>query len=150
MRTLIPPPLHGLLVGLLMWLVNRYFPFSELAFPGRTPLAIVFIVLGGLIEVAALATFVKRKTTINPVVPSNASVLVTDGLFQFSRNPMYLALLLVLIGWALWLGSPVNAALLVGFIWFLTEFQIKPEEDALREKFGENYTQYCRETRRWI
>ena len=68
--------------------------------------------LGGLvaavgiaIAVAAFVRFRQIGTTVNPVDPSKASRLVTDGIFRVSRNPMYLGLLLLLIGWAIWLGS---------------------------------------------
>ncbi len=63
---------------------------------------------------------------------------------------MYLSLLLVLISWAIWLGSVYNVAVLVLFVTYITFFQIKPEEEAMRSLFGEMYEHYCSRVRRWI
>lgn len=63
---------------------------------------------------------------------------------------MYLAMALLLAGWAVYLGSPLNILVLAGFIQAMTVLQIKLEEKALREKFGDDYDNYRRRTRRWI
>ena len=150
MRTIIPPPLQGLLIGVAMWLVALGLPMLAAPFPGYKYLAALLFMAGAIIEIIAILTFIRRKTTVNPMTPSNASVLVVNGLYRFSRNPMYLALLLVLAGWALWLGNAANVALVAVFFWYITEYQIKPEEAALKEKFGDEYEQYRKRVRRWI
>ena len=63
---------------------------------------------------------------------------------------MYLGMLLILIGWGIWLGQPLNIVPILLFIWVINEAQIKPEERALREIFGEEYDAYCAKVRRWI
>lgn len=113
--------------------------------------------LGGLvaavgiaIAVAAFARFRQIGTTVNPVDPSKASRLVTDGVFRVSRNPMYLGLLLLLIGWAVWLGSISPLVVPPLFVFAITVVQIIPEERALNRNFGEEYVSYRRSVARWV
>jgi protein-S-isoprenylcysteine O-methyltransferase Ste14 len=87
---------------------------------------------------------------VDPFHPEEASMLVTNGVFRYSRNPMYVSLLCVLIGWAIWLGSMLNLFLIAGFVSYITIFQIKPEEEVLKTLFGEAYEQYCSNVRRWM
>lgn len=103
-----------------------------------------------VIALMAMACFWHVRTTINPLTPSKASSLVTNGIFRISRNPMYLSLLLLLVAYAIrldslavWLGPLI-------FVAYVTRFQILPEERVLAEKFGEAYLAYKHRTRRWI
>ena len=150
MPLLVPPPLQGLIIAALMWAVSRYGPDLAFAVPGQGLAAIAFAAVGLAIELIATGAFIRAKTTVNPLRPSKADKLVVAGLYKFSRNPMYLGLLLLLIGWATYLASPLNLLLLAAFVWYITMFQIKPEEAALTEKFGEDYLAYKRRVRRWI
>ena len=76
---------------------------------------------------------------------------MTDDVFSLTRNPMYLGLSLALVAWALAVGSPLGALLfLPAFVIYLTEFQIKPEERALRANFGADYEVYQSSVRRWL
>jgi protein-S-isoprenylcysteine O-methyltransferase Ste14 len=150
MKLIIPPPVQGLITGIAMWGVAQGFPGFDLSFPFQKLLAGVFIAAGVGIEITAVAAFFKARTTITPLKPSKTSALVVKGLYRISRNPMYLGLTLLLTGWMVWLGNPLNLVLLGGFIGFITVFQIKPEEAALREKFGAAYDEYCAVVRRWI
>ena len=84
------------------------------------------------------------------MAPQKASALVTSGVYRITRNPMYLGMLLVLAGWAVWLG---NAAALIGlplFVGVLNLLQIAPEERVLRGRFGDAFTRYAARVRRWI
>jgi protein-S-isoprenylcysteine O-methyltransferase Ste14 len=72
--------------------------------------------------------------------PHQASALVTDGFFAWSRNPIYVADALALLAFAL----------LVLFIAYVDRFQIRPEERALRARFGADYERYCAKVRRWL
>ena len=99
---------------------------------------------------AAFVTMSRARTTINPFSPMRAAHLVTGGPFRFSRNPLYLSLLLLLVAyalrldaWQVWLAPAVFAA-------YVTWFQIIPEERVLRRKFGDAFVRYCARTRRWI
>ena len=110
----------------------------------------VFVAIGVLIEIIAVGQFFTERTTVNPLTPGKANKLVVSGLYKYSRNPMYVGLLFVLIGFAVWLGNPVNLLVLSIFFFAITELQIKPEERALSEKFGEEFDAYRRRVRRWL
>lgn len=109
-----------------------------------------FAAAGLLIVAIAISQFTSAKTTINPMTPDNVEKLVVKGLYRFTRNPMYLGVLFLLLAWAAFLQNVVSFAPAALFIVFMTLFQIKPEEKALRRKFGADYDEYCRRVRRWI
>jgi protein-S-isoprenylcysteine O-methyltransferase Ste14 len=146
----VPPPLVAVLVGLLMWLLARWLAAFRFDLPARGLISSA-IALAGLI-IAAIAFFQVRRagSTVNPRTPHEASALVTSGLYRFSRNPMYLADVLLLAAWAAWLA---NTAALIGlplFIAYLNRFQIALEERALEARFGSAYVGYRRAVRRWL
>lgn len=146
----LPPPVIGLLTGLALWALARAVPGLSFDFPGQKLLALGLAGTGFLIELVAVGAFFRARTTVNPLAPERATHLVTGGLYRISRNPMYLGLLLVLSGWAVWLGNPLGVVLLAVFVWALNTLQIKPEETALRAAFGADYDAYCQKVRRWI
>lgn len=151
LELLIPPPVVMLLVGLIMWLLARMFPSLAAAWLPDTLMAVVLVVFGLLIGLAGVATFKRADTTIDPKRPSGASALVSSGIYRFSRNPMYLGVLLILAGWAVYLGNLLSAGLgLVIFVVYITRFQIIPEERLLQEKFGTAFLAYKAKVRRWI
>ena len=150
MKLLIPPPIVALVSGLAMWAVAFLFPALSLAFPFQAVLGYALIGIGVSIDLISIIAFRKAKTTVTPLAPEKASSLVVSGLYRFTRNPMYLGLLLILSGVALLLGSPLSLAILMAFIAYITAFQIKPEEARLREVFGGEYESYCRNVRRWL
>lgn len=82
--------------------------------------------------------------------PDKASALVITGVFRVTRNPMYLGLLLFLIGWAILLAHPVAALVVPAFVAYIDRFQIRPEEAALTDRFGARYKEYARTVRRWL
>lgn len=99
----------------------------------------------------ALIQFYVQKTTIDPSKPSKTVKLVTNGVYAFTRNPMYLAMLLLLLGWGgLWLGNAFNTLLAAGFVGYMNRFQIMPEEETLERIFGSSYRSYCLSVRRWL
>ena len=97
-----------------------------------------------------IASFVRAKTTVNPMKPASASALVVSGLYARSRNPMYLGLLLILIGWAVYLSNGLAFLLLLAFILYMNRFQIEPEERALISLFGQEFVAYKSRVRRWL
>lgn len=150
MNTRIPPPVVVVIIAAIMWWLASVLAAGEFKTKFQPLLAVVFMSAGiGMMLVAAFS-FYKAKTTINPLDPSKASHLITTGMFAFSRNPIYLADLLVLIAWAIWLGNIFNIALLVLFVGYIHRFQIAPEERALGTLFGDVYREYCSRVRRWI
>lgn len=76
--------------------------------------------------------------------------MVDTGIFKFSRNPMYLALFLGLMGWGLFLHNFYSLALTVVFVVYMNRFQIQPEERALEKAFGSVFLEYRQQVRRWI
>lgn len=150
MKLKIPPPIQGLLIAITMWALARALPGLAFDFPGREVMVWLFGGVGIVMEITAGMIFLRAKTTVNPLKPQNANKLVTTGLYRISRNPMYLALGLVLLAWGLWLGHPLSLGLIPLWVLYITQFQIKPEEEALRAKFGADYETYCRRVRRWI
>ena len=150
MNPLIPPPVVAAIIGALMWAANRFLPWGSFTFAFREPAALLLLATGLLLMLAAVAQFITARTTINPMRPSRASRLITTGVFALSRNPIYLADLLLLAAFAVWLGNAFNAALLVLFVWYINRYQIVPEERALSGLFGAEYEAYCARVRRWL
>lgn len=145
----IPPPLVGLLHASLMYGIDRIYPQQWLA----PPLALaggLLLALGGIaIDLISVWQFRRARTTINPLKPQSSSALVTQGIFGFSRNPMYLGMLTILCGWALYLGNLLALPCLPLFVAYLTRFQIMPEERVLTRLFGPAFVDYCQRVRRW-
>lgn len=97
-----------------------------------------------------MGAFRKARTTVNPLSPQKAGRLVRSGYYRFTRNPMYLGLLMILIGFAIYCGHWAAIFPIAGFVFYITEFQIKPEEKAMTELFGDDYLSYKKTVRRWI
>lgn len=150
MKLKLPPVVVVLVFASLMYVLARFLPFGYFDFFGRRYLIIVLLLLAMCLGVFAMLQFFSSKTTIDPTAPVKATKLVTNGLFRFSRNPMYLALLLLLLAWGIWLGNAFNALLAAGFVAYMNRFQIIPEEEALNTIFGKQYQQYCLKVRRWF
>jgi protein-S-isoprenylcysteine O-methyltransferase Ste14 len=100
--------------------------------------------------VAGVVSFKIAKTTVNPSKPDQASELVTSGVYRISRNPMYVGFAFILLGWGVWLTSMLAILTIVGFVTYLTQFQIIPEERALTTLFGQQFTDYKAKVRRWL
>ncbi len=147
----IRPPLVGLFTGAIM----GGLAWCSLApLPGQAQwhlrLGMLLIGLGLLLVLDAGRMFIRAKTTWKPGTPEKASKLVTCGAYRFSRNPMYLGMLLCLAGWGLGLGDWLGLVPLPLFVLYITLFQIIPEERILKGLFGEEYLEYMRRVRRWL
>jgi protein-S-isoprenylcysteine O-methyltransferase Ste14 len=144
----IPPALTGAVTAMGMWLVSRALPTFSFA-----PLRVVAVgmgLTGVAITGSAMLSFWRAHTTANPMKPSSASFLVTSGMYGCTRNPMYLGLLFVLAGWALYLGNALAFLFLPAFVLYMNRFQIEPEERALTALFGQEFVAYTFRVRRWI
>ncbi len=150
MKLKIPPVIQVLIAAIAMWITSSALDSMIVELPAQLLIAAAFGAAGFTIVFIAVAMFVKAKTTVNPTNPLLAQKLVTTGLYRFSRNPMYLAMALLLAGWGVLLGSVLNVFWLAAFIQSMNILQIKPEEEALKEIFGDAYIDYCQRTRRWI
>jgi protein-S-isoprenylcysteine O-methyltransferase Ste14 len=147
MPLLLQPPFVAMLIAMTAGLIH-----SRL---GPWPEVLCMPLIGGMLGVAgftfmmwARMLFTCRGTTL--FVGQEASQLVCDGPFRFSRNPMYIGVLVSLLGLALWIGTvPLYVAVPFTFMTF-NFFHIPREEQRLRESFGERYLTYSKEVRRWL
>lgn len=146
----IPPPVYLLTFAGLMWLVDYFVPWGAVIASPWNNVGIGLVVAAILLDIVSLGLFFKAHTTFNPIKPENTRELVTGGSYRFTRNPMYLGMVVILIGWGLWLGSVLPFLLIPVFMVVLTYQQILPEERILAEKFGESYLKYKRNVRRWL
>ena len=146
----IPPLAVGFIIGTLMWAAKRIVPGLGFAFPGRQGLALLAAVAGAIIMALGVVSFRRADTTVNPMKPRTASSLVVSGIYNLTRNPMYLGFFLILIGWAIFLSHALSVLLLPAFVWYMNRFQIEPEERALASLFGEAFEAYRTRVRRWL
>lgn len=105
---------------------------------------------GLLLAVAGAASFWRHRTTADPMRPQRTSALVDSGVFRWTRNPMYLGFVLVLLGVALRFDAWLALAGPVLLAAWLQRFQIRPEERILRDRFGAAFDDYCRRVPRWF
>ena len=146
----IPPPLVAFVMSILMWFIARAAPTMEFVLPARRSIAACVALVGVLIAIVGVAAFRAARTTVNPLRPEKASTLVTSGIYRFTRNPMYLGMLLVLTGWGLFLSNALAFLVLPGFVLYMNRFQIGPEERALESLFAEDFVAYRSKVRRWL
>ena len=146
----VPPPVLALLLGLLMWLASSLVAPVEMPFGLRVGVALVLASVGLVFGLTGMVSFWRAKTTINPTRPTATSSLVTSGAFCFTRNPMYLSLLLYLFAWAAYLSNLLALLFVPVYVLYINEFQIKPEERVLSSLFGPEYAAYKGRVRRWL
>jgi len=144
----VPPPIVFLIVAAAMWLAPSMRDRTSEA--PRIVAAAALCGLGLSAAVAGFLAFRRARTTTNPVRPEAASALVTGGIYRVTRNPMYLGLTLLLLGWTVFLAAPWALLGPVAFVFFITRFQIMPEEHVLEQKFATAYRDYRATVRRWL
>lgn len=150
LETKIPPVVVFVMAALLMWLVSKYTPAIDLPELVRWLIILTFLIFGAVMGLLGVFSFLKEETTVNPMEPEKAESLVDTGVYNISRNPMYLALALVLIALAIYLKSVWSLPVVLLFMIYMTRFQIFPEERAMIKLFGDKYTDYMNRVRRWI
>ncbi len=150
MKLKVPPVVVLFVFALAMYFLAKYLPVGYFDFFGRLELVKILLVIMILILILSLCKFFKAKASINPLKPEKTEVLVTSGIYKYTRNPMYLAMLILLLAWALHLGNAFNVLLAAGFVSYMNVYQIIPEEKTLADKFGKNYRLYCKKVRRWF
>ena len=147
-KTKFPPPLVALTFGFLINYTKDIFPKIEIR--NENFFGSFMIIIGLIIILSAIILFKKYQTTITPLNPSNATKLITDGIYKFSRNPMYLGLLLVLVGISIILNLTGGFFFILLFILYINLFQIIPEENAMVVLFKDEFLEYKENVRRWI
>ena len=146
----VPPVAQVIITAAAMYGTAKIMPSLQFSLSGSTVLAVGLGVIGMSLGVMGVTQFRKAQTTPNPQALEKVSSLETSGIYRYSRNPMYLGLVLILLGWAFYLSHFLAFVLLPIFILYMTRFQIQPEEQMMARKFGKTYQAYLNKVRRWI
>jgi len=144
------PPVQFIISSGLMFSLATYFPQYYFNLSISLPLIILLILIASVIGALAFYDFRKHNTTFHPHTPEKTSTVVDSGVFAYSRNPMYISLLLVLIALGIYLQNVSSFTIIPVFIWYITRFQIIPEEKMLNKLFPNDYLLYCQKVRRWL
>ena len=147
------PPAYLLTSLLLMFILDRYLPIrniirSTFNYLDFNYIAIFIGLCGFALTISGALYFKISGTAIRPFETS--TVLVKDGPYRFTRNPMYLGMVLILIGTAIHLGSLTPWFVIPVFFFIIQEGFIKHEESFLENIFGKEYQGYKTKVRRWI
>ncbi|WP_420548371.1 methyltransferase family protein [Curvivirga sp.] len=145
-----PPPLVALVFLIHLGLVAYLYPDTIFSFPYQSYIAVIIGLIGLALGITASIEFRKVKTAVNPRKPELAQSLVTNGIFKYSRNPMYLGLVIIICAAVIFAGNFITLMHPILLVMYLHFFQIRPEERILLDKFGEDYLVYMTHTRRWI
>ncbi len=146
----IPPPLIYVAFFLLSLLINRYWPLPNQWLQNSICFAAGWICIGAwlTITIPALARFIWSKNTLMTIRPAKS--LQTIGIYSYTRNPMYLGLVLLYTGIALFKDNTWTFILLPIVITIIQEYVIKREEKYLTIAFPTQYPDYCKKVRRWV
>ncbi len=146
----VPPPLIALLCGVAMWGISLLTPKLKVSVAVQWGGSFILLLTGLLFCFAGVIAFRRARTTVNPLKPQSASALVSSGVYQITRNPMYVGFAFVLLAWACVLGSPWTLTGILIFILYMNRYQIGPEERALATLFQDQYIAYQARVRRWL
>jgi protein-S-isoprenylcysteine O-methyltransferase Ste14 len=146
----LPPVALVVIVAALMWIASAATPAFDVFVPAKRLSAVSLALIGAATCLSGIVSFRRAKTTVNPMKPDSTSSLVVSGIYKYTRNPMYLGFLLVLVGWAAFLSNLAALALLPAFVTYMNRFQIRPEERVLGALFPNEYPAYRANVRRWI
>lgn len=146
----IPPLVQILVIAALMYLVDVLLPSLGFAISLRIEVVGILVLVGAVIALAGVISFRIHHTTMDPRYPEQTSNLVTGGVYRFTRNPMYLGFLFILLGWSVWLSNYIAVVMVVPYVFYITRFQIIPEERFIEDQFGDEYLEYKSKVKRWI
>jgi protein-S-isoprenylcysteine O-methyltransferase Ste14 len=144
------PPIVVILIALALAYSLAQLPISNIQFALPNYVFGLLLISGAFIALLGVWQFRQARTTTNPLNPNKASSLVRSGIYRFTRNPMYLGMVMVLCGGIIKFGSVLGFIALPLFVWYMTRFQIKPEERIIAELFGQEYLDYKQRVRRWL
>ena len=146
----LPPPAVLALTAIMMWLTKQQVGHRTISFFGQQGIATLLMLTALVLMLLAVWQLHRARTTVLPFNPGKTCNLVTNGIFRYSRNPIYLGDLLLLLAWAVWLGNGLSLLWLPLFIGYMNRVQIGAEERALAARFGAGYLDYCKRVRRWL
>ena len=144
----VPPPLIYVAFFLVGMGLQRYVPVPRLPLGTGRVLGAVLVLLWLLLTTSSFRRFWASGTSVVPVRPTTA--LVIEGPYRFTRNPMYLGLLLLYVGVAGWFGLVWPLLLAPVLVWVIGVSVIGREERYLTRKFGDEYRRYQAHVRRWL
>ncbi|MAP05621.1 MAG: hypothetical protein CMP79_03150, partial [Formosa sp.] len=136
----IPPP-----ILVLILVSSNYFSSKKIDLihlPNQDLISIIILLIGILILINPIFKFIKSKTTIDPIKFKKVNKLIISGIYKYSRNPMYLGLLMIVISTSIFFLNIFSITTPLLFYCWINRFQIKREEIFLTEKFGEEYMSY--------
>jgi protein-S-isoprenylcysteine O-methyltransferase Ste14 len=142
------PPTYFNVSLLLLVLLKLVFPIAKIIYFPWNLIGLIPLIIGIYINLSADRSFKIFKTTVKPFEESSA--LITTGVFKYGRNPMYLGMVLILLGLATLLQSLSPYVVAPGFIFAMERVFIGDEEKMLEAKFGEEWSRYKQATRKWI
>lgn len=131
-----------------MGALHFFLPIAYILRPPYSTSGSFLFITGVVLVLWGARSFSRAGTTIKPF--QDPSALVTGGPYRYSRNPIYLGLVLALIGIGLLLGTLSPFVVVPVFICLIQQRFIQPEEAALEKTFGSAYGQYKRQVRRWL
>jgi len=144
----IPPPILVLILVITIYLSKNKLEIIYL--PYKHSISLLILLIGIFILINPVFKFIKSKTTVNPIKFKKVNKLVTSGIYKYSRNPMYLGMILIIISTSVFYLNYYSIITPLIFYFWINRFQIKREEIFLKEKFGKEYLLYSSKTRRWI
>ena len=143
------PPIWVLTLIVLGLIVNALYPWRSLIDWQSYPIGIIFCALGVGSVFSSIRIFRRRGTELEPTSKKN-TLLITDGPFSFSRNPIYLGMTLVLFGVAFLVGTLPMFLVPIVFFCIINFVFIPFEEEKMERQFGEQFLAYKKRVRRWI
>jgi protein-S-isoprenylcysteine O-methyltransferase Ste14 len=146
----IPPVIVLLVLAIMMWISAKNFPFLTLNFDFNVVIAAVVAVFGCGMVMVGSHSFHRVGTTVNPMKPEATTSLVMEGVYRFTRNPIYLGLAMILSSWGVYLSNLSSLIFVCLFIIYMNHFQIRPEERMLHKLFGARFERYKHQVRRWL
>jgi len=145
----IPPPVWALVYVLFAVAISWWLDWPKMPGFPLPPLGIALVTVPWILPVWAIIMFRRADTEINPTSPTNRE-LITLGPYRFTRNPMYLGLVIVTLGIAVWVGAwPMFLAPIAIFV-TANRVHIPYEEAKMRRQFGATYDGYVGRVRRWV
>lgn len=145
------PPLLLLALALgLMYLLQGFYPLALLNNGVASFVGIICILMGCGLIIFAARQMRHHQATLDPIHPQNSTVLLSSGLFAKSRNPIYLGMVIILLGAAIMFADITAFLGVLLFVRYITRYQIEPEEACLIETFPTDFPRYCEQVRRWL
>jgi protein-S-isoprenylcysteine O-methyltransferase Ste14 len=144
----IHPPVLLVLHILVAWLLGRFILLPIVVSPVVRNIGLGLAGIGFLLGMLSLYAFTKARTTLDP--HGTVTSIVSSGVYRFTRNPIYLGMVSMLIGFPLIFGNVWGIPVALVFILLMNKLVIEHEETYLEKKFGEGYTGYKRRVRRWL